>query len=63
MSVLVLKDGCFRAIDLIAGWIFSITAVKRGMVMYSGFMVLLGLCLVGIFLFYLNREHGPGSED
>ena len=31
--------------------------------MYSGFMVLLGLCLVGIFLFYLNREHGPGSED
>lgn len=31
--------------------------------MLDGFMVLLGIFMVGIFLFYLHQEHGPGTDE
>ncbi len=31
--------------------------------MLDGFMVLLGIILIGLFLFYLHEEHGPGAEE
>jgi hypothetical protein len=31
--------------------------------MLDGFMVLLGIIVVGIFLFALHEEHGPGREE
>ncbi len=31
--------------------------------MLDGFMVLLGIIMVAIFLFYLHEEHGPGREE
>jgi len=30
--------------------------------MAEGTMVLLGLILIGLFLFHLRQEHGPGTE-
>ncbi|ACV67769.1 hypothetical protein Dret_0472 [Desulfohalobium retbaense DSM 5692] len=30
--------------------------------MFEGLMVVLGLGLIGIFLFYLNYEHGPKAD-
>lgn len=35
---------------------------QKGETMFEGLLVLLGLGLIGIVLFYLNYEHGPKAD-